>query len=295
MLSSFLFLVCNIQNSCQVSSSTLHQPKDILERLAISPILDLEAFILNLNPSQCAVDKKFFYSSRLPPFPWSFSHGGPCKPGVDSCKFSLPRSAGQSKWVRIGSSSTSTGGGKNCFFGLEVKALDPNDDFANQRKMDELLQDVKSLTESSMPQLDGPQQTSKSHALDNINLTKGSGASGSLSSRNLELLNGNVDTSNNHEEDDSEDYLFPQNSHSEVGLRCLRSEFNSMDSAKSDLPFKGNVVGQKEHPESVIDDCSQSCYSYPSKSPAGGHSQSLWHSPVPDISTSGTILVFFRG
>jgi len=272
-----------------MSSSTLYQPKDILERLAIPPVLDLEALILNLNP---AMDKKAFSSSRLPPFPWSFSHGGACKPGVDSCKFSLPRSPGQSKWVRIGSSSTSTGGGKSCFSGLEVKALDPNDDFVNQRKMDELLQDVKSLTESIIPQLDGPQQTSKSHVLDNINLIKGSVAFGSLNSRKLELLNGHVGTSDNHEDDDSKDYLFPQNSHPEVGLRCVRSELNSMDSAKSDSPFKGNVVGQKEHPERITDDRSQSCCSYPSKSSTGGCGQSLWHLPVPEISNPGNVLVF---
>lgn len=258
---------------CQANLSTLplYPPKDILERLALPPSQDIDALVLNLNPSQHTLSVKSFSAISLPPFPWSTPQGGTCKAGVDSCKFMLPKSASQSKWVRIGSSSTR--GDKNSFTGLGMKTLDPNDDFGNQRKIDELLQYVKSLSESIMPLVDG------SAVVHHSDLVKGTSASGSFNSGKLERTDGHADSSDNHEADCSKDYLFCQNSEPEVGLRRMRSKLSSTDSTKYGS-CKGNEIDQEEVPERTTNDPSGICFGYHSKNFAGRCEQSLWHTHV---------------
>lgn len=231
--------------------------------------MDLEAFVMNLNPSQCPMRMKALNTRSLPPFSWSFLHGGTCKPGVDSCKFSLPRSGSQNKWARMRSGSTSYGGGNSCVSGLEGKTVYHNDGFANKQKI-ELLEEVMSLIESIKPLFDGVQHISVSHR--------------------SEALDGDAETSDNHEEDDSKEYLFPQNTESEVSLRRLRNKV--VDSSQFHLQCMDIKTDQKEHPRRTIDDCSQSCNGYPSETFNEGRGRSLWQSPVQEFFKPGNLRVF---
>lgn len=259
----------------------MYQPKDVLERLAIPSPLDLEAFVSDIKSPQCTLENKVFCSISLPPFPWSFPQGGICRAGVDSIKFPFSRSACQSKWVRIGNSYASRRGDENCFSGLGVKPLVTNDDFASQQKIDELLRDLKPLTESITAPVDEP------NVLDDSNLVKRSGASDSLDIKKPVILDEHVDVSDNHEEDDSMDYLFRQNSKSEASLMCPRN--GSHVSSKYDSSSKGNEVGHEEN------DCSSCCGNHPSKSSIRDCGQCLWPLPLPEIPKAGNTLVSLSG
>ncbi|XP_020259359.1 uncharacterized protein LOC109835760 isoform X1 [Asparagus officinalis] len=265
-----------------LSTSTLYRPKDILEHLTLPPKLDLEDFISNLNPSQCTMGMKVFSSSSLPP--WSFSHGGTCKPVLDSCRFSLPRGGGQSKWVRIERRSTSTGDDNSRLSGLEKKTFDYYDNLANQQKVDELLQDVEVLSESVLHPFSGPQSTSESHGLHCSNLVKESGASCSLESIELEPHH---EHSKNQKKDDYKDNLCDQNSESEAGLRCLGNESSLADSPKPDPLCKGNEIVQDEHPRRITDDCCRGCSGYSSRCSTRGYEQGLSRSPASDVPKQG--------
>ncbi|KAF8413248.1 hypothetical protein HHK36_001224 [Tetracentron sinense] len=130
---------CAIVDSCSkpkapanMKNSLLLQPKDILERLALPPAKDLDSLLQDTTkpavfarntPDLCS-GKTMSHGARLPPFPWSYSFGGPCKTNIDSGKLSTNRSTCQGRWVRIQSIASSFGGASSCFSDLDSLTFD---------------------------------------------------------------------------------------------------------------------------------------------------------------------------
>ncbi|KAJ6849086.1 uncharacterized protein M6B38_271410 [Iris pallida] len=263
-----------------LSNTSLYQPREILERLALPPSEDLQAHIssssMNSVPSQSTMCMKAFQSTSLPPFPWSFSQSGTCKPGFDSGRLASTRNMCQGKWFRIGSYSTSTMDDENCFSDIEIQALDHSEDSISQQKVDDLVQDVKKLTESMKPRLDSPRVMSEPLLQDSSNLIMGSCASGFTDSRKLKLVDGHADSSNSHIEYDFKDRATMGTCEPEGSLRCLGSDLKLVDPS-----------GQKDHNTRSIDGFSGNSYSYLIKSSDTGSGPSSLQLSTPETSNPG--------
>lgn len=267
-------LLCKVHDSCQTNlSDTICQPREILERLALPPSQDLDSLILCSSmksvPSQSTVCMKSFRSASLPPFAWSFSHSGTFKPGLDAVKLASTRNTCQGKWLRIGSYSTSRVDEHNYFSNLELKTPDHQEDSIDKQKIDDLLQDVKRLTEAKLPP-DGPRIVLESQVVDNTNVIIGSDASGFSISRKLKLVDAHLDSSDSLVEYGSK----VETSGPEVALRCRQNDIKLVDPS-----------GQKEHHS-----CSGSSYSSLCTSSAGGCGPSSWQSSMPDTGHSPRLL-----
>ena len=132
-----LFLM--IQDSCSKPETpfnmldfSLHQPKDILQRLALPPPKDLESLLLDAvkpagssksTPDQ-RLGKPISHRANLPPFPWAHTFSGHCKTNSDAVKLSTSRSTCQGRWQRIGSTAGSLGDVTDCFKDLESFTYD---------------------------------------------------------------------------------------------------------------------------------------------------------------------------
>ncbi|PIA49121.1 hypothetical protein AQUCO_01300168v1 [Aquilegia coerulea] len=110
------------------NTSPLYQPKEILERLALPPakkldslLLDISKPVLSKSLNDIKLSKPISYGAHLPPFPWSYCSGGPCKTPVDTANLSSNRS----RWVRIGNIASSLGDAPSF---LDLKCLDVNYD-----------------------------------------------------------------------------------------------------------------------------------------------------------------------
>lgn len=141
------------QHSLQAnwSESTVLQPKNILEQLGLPAVHELETFLF-FNPGSTLVPVQLTPKARrcnyvgMPPFPWSFSHGGNSKTSADFCKVNSTKNSCQCKWVRIGTSSSS-------IYGHNVDSL-------SQQKIDDILQLMRSFTSILQPPFDGPSSKS---------------------------------------------------------------------------------------------------------------------------------------
>lgn len=128
----------DFQDHCsEVESTTspldfpLHQPKDVLERIALHPFQDLESLLLDV--SKPAVTTKNGIDQRsgkqvsrrpsLPTFPWSHAFGH-SRTNSDAGKLSTSRSMCQGKWSRIGVIASSTDVDCSSFSNLDSFSYD---------------------------------------------------------------------------------------------------------------------------------------------------------------------------
>lgn len=129
----------DIQDHCsEVESTTspldfpLHQPKDVLERIALHPFQDLESLLLDV--SKPAVTTKNGIDQRsgkqvsrrpsLPTFPWSHAFGGHSRTNSDTGKLSTSRSMCQGKWSRTCVIASSTDADRSSFTNLDSFSYD---------------------------------------------------------------------------------------------------------------------------------------------------------------------------
>lgn len=126
-----IFFSTSIQDSCipgalaSLNDSLLHQPKDILERLALPPTIDLDALLrdapvpaVSLQTNNIHSGRQASHKSSLPPFAWSHSHGGPSKANIDSGKLFTNRNMFPTRWVRLDSYCTLLGNATSYFSDL---------------------------------------------------------------------------------------------------------------------------------------------------------------------------------
>ncbi|XP_020677307.1 uncharacterized protein LOC110095923 isoform X1 [Dendrobium catenatum] len=187
------------QDSLQAnwSESTVLQPKNILEQLGLPAGHELEASLFNPSvtsiPVQLTPKAKSCSYIGMPPFPWSFSHGGNSKP-VEYCKVNSTKNSCHGKWVRIGSSSTSIEDDKGFLSCLVFKEYPHNVDTLSQQKIDDVLQVMRSFSSILQLPSDGP--SSKSMVMGNhpdvevpeiMNSVHESGVPGSFNSKAYQL------------------------------------------------------------------------------------------------------------
>ncbi|XP_008796280.2 uncharacterized protein LOC103711753 [Phoenix dactylifera] len=260
--------------------STLYQPKDILKQLTFPPAQDLDALLVS------AMHMTTFCHACLPPFQWSFCHNGACKPSVDVGKVASTKSTSQGKWVRIGSNSTSFGDDQSCFSEMELKSFNHNEDPIIQQKIDDLLQDVNTLTTSVKPLCTMP-ISPEAHISNSVVLKKESGVSDSFISKRCNLMEEHVKSSDSHLEFDYKDSVFLKTSESEVCQRFKGLEPNLADPSQSTLQFEDNEVTQKAQDTVGRHGCSENCSCYSCKSTSGGCDQSSRYFLTPKISKPG--------
>lgn len=111
---------------------SLHQPKDILERLVLPLPKDLESLLLDaskpVGSSKATTDqrlgKSMSHRANLPPFPWAHTFSGHGKTNSDAAKLSTNKSTCQGRWRRVGSATGSAGDVTDCFKDLESFTYD---------------------------------------------------------------------------------------------------------------------------------------------------------------------------
>ncbi|KAF4404431.1 uncharacterized protein LOC115716267 [Cannabis sativa] len=90
--------------------SLLHQPKEILQRLALPPPKDLESLLLDAakptlsskNTADLRPGKQMSRRVSLPPFQWSHTSSGHCRTSSDAVKLSTIKGTCQGRWLKIG-------------------------------------------------------------------------------------------------------------------------------------------------------------------------------------------------
>ncbi|XP_062074450.1 uncharacterized protein LOC133778510 isoform X2 [Humulus lupulus] len=88
----------------------LHQPKEILQRLALPPPKDLESLLLDAakptlsskNTADLRSGKQMSRRVSLPPFQWSHTSSGHCRTSSDVVKLSTSKGTCQGRWLKIG-------------------------------------------------------------------------------------------------------------------------------------------------------------------------------------------------
>lgn len=264
---SFYVLYClQDQDSLRAnwSESTLLQPKNILEQLGLPPVHELEAFLFNPSittvPAQITPKAKSCNYVGIPPFPWSFYHGGNSKPNVEFCKVNSTKNTCQCKWVRIG---TSTHGN--------------NVDSLSQQKIDDVLQVMRSFTSILQPPSCEP--SSKSIAThpevqvqEIMNPVHESGAPGSFNSKECQQHEVTYSLNGNYLDCDSKD---------NGSLVISRCEMN-IDHSKFNLAMKDKAAVMESR-TITIDGCSISSVNT-------GSNSTSWQSPNWEKYGQGNIL-----
>ncbi|KAM7257245.1 hypothetical protein ACFE04_012986 [Oxalis oulophora] len=108
-----------------------YKPIDILQRLPLPPLKDLDSLLLVAeksvpkNSSDNRSKKQISRGASLPAFPWSHLSNGHSKTNSDAAKLLASRSTCNGKWVKIVSSSSSVlGTASGCYTNLELLTYD---------------------------------------------------------------------------------------------------------------------------------------------------------------------------
>ncbi|RDX61647.1 hypothetical protein CR513_60107 [Mucuna pruriens] len=110
----------------------LHQPTDVLERIALHPFRDLESLLLDVsklavttkNSNDQRSGKQLSRRPSLPAFPWSHAFGGNSRTNSDTVKLSTSRSMCQGKWTRIGVIASFSDTDRSSFTNLDSFSYD---------------------------------------------------------------------------------------------------------------------------------------------------------------------------
>ncbi|KAJ1278895.1 hypothetical protein BS78_04G113900 [Paspalum vaginatum] len=133
-----------VKDSSQINicDTLLCHPKDILSRLTLPHVQDLDSVLAPGSESITAVKPSMpsmtVHGASLPPFPWSQSQAGGYRQSVDCCKHGSSRNNSQWQWVRVGSNLT---------------PLDNED--LSVHKIDDLLQEMDAAKLSIVDSCDG--------------------------------------------------------------------------------------------------------------------------------------------
>ncbi|MCD9559369.1 hypothetical protein HAX54_017287 [Datura stramonium] len=120
-----------VQTVATMCHSPSYTPKDVLERLALTPSKDLDSLLMDTvkpassrNSSDLRLSKPSSQRNGLPPFPWSHTCSGHPKTVPDSAKLSTNKMVCQGRWVRVENTSTPLKGSTG-FLG-ELQSLTDN-------------------------------------------------------------------------------------------------------------------------------------------------------------------------
>lgn len=97
-----------VQSVATMCHSPSYTPKDMLERLVLTPSKDLDSLLVDTvkllssrNSSDLRLSKSSSQRNGLPPFPWSHTCSGHPKTVPDSAKLSTNKMVCQGRWVRV--------------------------------------------------------------------------------------------------------------------------------------------------------------------------------------------------
>ncbi|XP_055806284.1 uncharacterized protein LOC129874842 isoform X2 [Solanum dulcamara] len=97
-----------VQSVATMCHSPSYTPKDLLERLALTPSKDLDSLLVDTvkppssrNSGDLRLSKPSSQRNGLPPFPWSHTCSGHPKTVPDSAKLSTNKMVCQGRWVRV--------------------------------------------------------------------------------------------------------------------------------------------------------------------------------------------------
>lgn len=97
-----------VQTVATMGHSPSYTPKDVLERLALTPSKDLDSLLMDTvkpassrNCGDLRLSKPSSQRNGLPPFPWSHTCSGHPKTVPDSAKLSTNKMVCQGRWVRV--------------------------------------------------------------------------------------------------------------------------------------------------------------------------------------------------
>ncbi|KAJ0962933.1 hypothetical protein J5N97_028055 [Dioscorea zingiberensis] len=254
-----------------MKNAALYHPKEVLDRLALSPAHDLDALIRDSNlPSLSTESAKHamsLHSAKLPTFPWSFSHNGTCKSSSDGSKTSSTRITYNGRWVRIWNNPASIGDERSSSAELDTQKCDNKYNCLNQQKMNDLLQYVMSMSfpdkapEQSLISPNNLQEAKPSNSATSMEIC---GAFGSCDPHKRNLLPGHAESSGAQ--------------FAEGGFRCQEKQTNFSDSLQSNMSIctDQHVCGSNG--------CSDSSHC---KSANVGSSQSPSRSSILDALKSG--------
>ncbi|KAJ8539371.1 hypothetical protein K7X08_013623 [Anisodus acutangulus] len=115
----------------EYSHSPSYTPKDVLERLALTPSKDLDSLLMDTvkaassrNNGDLRLSKPSSQRNGLPPFPWSHTCSGNPKTVPDSAKLSTSKMVCQGRWVRVENTPTPLKGSTG--FLVELQSLTDN-------------------------------------------------------------------------------------------------------------------------------------------------------------------------
>ncbi|CAN4095226.1 unnamed protein product [Withania somnifera] len=120
-----------VQTVATMCHSPSHKPKDVLERLALTPSKDLDSLLMDTvkpassrTSSDLRLSKPSSQRNGLPPFPWSHTCSGHPKTVPDSAKLSTSKMVCQGRWVRVENTLTPLKGSTG--FLVELQSLTDN-------------------------------------------------------------------------------------------------------------------------------------------------------------------------
>ncbi|KAK4373886.1 hypothetical protein RND71_004563 [Anisodus tanguticus] len=120
-----------VQTVTTMRHSSSYTPKDVLERLALTPSKDLDSLLMDTvkpassrNNGDLRLTKPSSQRNGLPPFPWSHTCSGHPKTIPDSAKLSTSKMFCQGRWVRVENTSTPLKGSTG--FLVELQSLTDN-------------------------------------------------------------------------------------------------------------------------------------------------------------------------
>lgn len=270
------------ENLGQVNSKALCHPKEILDRLTLSPIHTLDALLLDSNmPSfslQSATHMTTLRSDSLPPFSWSVGHNGVFKTSTDS-KLSSTRITCQGRWLRLWNNSPSI---KDCCFPLvsDVGKCDNGEKQSdrNRQMIDDLVQYVNALSPSINPSEDTLHTSYDPEEAKLSNIPTSNGPSGALEPCNSlkhSLMQEHAEASGSQ--------------FAEGDFRCQEKLTNFDGPFESEIRYVGNVAGHKDPIACSSKGFSDNCY--PCKSSGVDCSQNSWCSSISEGFQSGDNLV----
>ncbi|KAH7682424.1 hypothetical protein IHE45_05G120600 [Dioscorea alata] len=266
------------ENLGQANSKALCHPKEILDRLALSPVHTLDSLLLDSNmPSfslQSATHMTTLRSDSLPPFSWSVGHNGVFKTSTDS-KLSSTRITCQGRWLRLWNNSTSI---KDCCFPLvsDVGKCDNGEKQSdrNRQMIDDLVQYVNALSPSINPPEDTLHTSHDPEEAKLSNIPTSNGPSGAL------------EPCNSLKHSLMQEYAEASGSqYTEGDFRCQEKLTNFDGPFESEIRCVGNVAGHKDPIACSSKGFSDNCY--PCKSSGVDCSQNSWCSSISEAFQSG--------
>ncbi|WOK94190.1 hypothetical protein Cni_G02892 [Canna indica] len=269
---------CNQNDKdCDRSSSTkypnsdddnLYQPKEVLKRIALPPAQDLDSLLFDLSLSSCksTLPKETCHGASLPPFSWSSTHTGACKPIADTGKQISTKNTSQGRWLRIDNTSLLAGDNSDRFLDWEQLTFDNDED---PQPRNSVLRDI-GISNVVLPM----SSSIESNTRDNKVVEKESCLSVSHTFRRLSLMEEQTNNSQVSLDSDDKDSSLLRTCDSEANLKFQGKDPHLLDQVRYASQFSNTEFTQKDLHTPNKHCCSAVCCFFPCKDTGREYDQS---------------------